>query len=87
MLLLHPDGSGEVFILGNDLLKGMQPQKVVPKEVWQGSRLAPGGQYGFALVGTTMAPGFEWAGFELGEREALIEQYPAFAQMIAARAH
>jgi predicted cupin superfamily sugar epimerase len=87
MLLLHPDGSGEVFILGNDLLKGMQPQKVVPKEVWQGSRLTPGGQCGFALVGTTMAPGFEWAGFELGEREALIEQYPAFAQMIAARAH
>jgi predicted cupin superfamily sugar epimerase len=85
MLLLHPDGTGEIFLLGLDLLAGQQPQKVVARNVWQGTRLAPGGAYGFALIGTTMAPGFEWAGFELGEREALIEQYPAFAEMIAAR--
>jgi hypothetical protein len=37
------------------------------------------------LIGTTMAPGFEWTGFELGERDTLIKQYPAFAEMIAAR--
>lgn len=85
MLLLHPDGSAEVFLLGNDLPAGQQPQKVVNRQVWQGTRLAPGGQYGFALIGTTMAPGFEWAGFELGEYEMLVERYPAFADMIAAR--
>lgn len=85
MLLLHPSGSGEVFLLGSDLLAGQQPQKVVARDVWQGTRLAPGGRYGFALIGTTMAPGFEWAGFELGERDALVSQYPAFAERIAAR--
>ncbi len=85
MLLLHPDGSGEVFLLGNDLLAGQQPQKVVSRNIWQGTRLAAGGAHGFALIGTTMAPGFEWAGFELGEREMLVNQYPAFAEMIAAR--
>jgi hypothetical protein len=87
MLLLHSDGAGEVFVLGNDLLNGMRPQKVVPHGVWQGSRLLPNGQHGFALIGTTMAPGFDWAGFELGRREPLVEQYPAFAPLIAARTH
>lgn len=85
MLLLHPDGSGEVFLLGNDLPAGQRPQKVVNRGVWQGTRLAAGGQHGFALIGTTMAPGFEWTGFELGEKDALANQYPAFAEMIAVR--
>lgn len=87
LLLLHPDGSGEVCTLGNDLLKGMRPQKVVPGGAWQGSCLAAGGQYGFALMGTTMAPGFVWTGFELGERASLIKQYPAWKEMIAARTY
>lgn len=85
MLLLQPDGSGEVFVLGNDLLAGQQPQKVVARNVWQGTRLVPGGRYGFALIGTTMAPGFEWAGFELAEQATLLAHYPTFAEMIAAR--
>ena len=85
MLLLHPDGSGEIFLLGNDLEAGMRPQKVVRRGVWQGSRLVPGGTYGFALIGTTMAPGFEWDGFELGDREMLLAEYPGFADEIAAR--
>jgi predicted cupin superfamily sugar epimerase len=85
MLLLQPDGSGELFLLGADLPAGQRPQKVVPRNTWQGTRLASGGQHGFALIGTTMAPGFEWAGFELGERDGLVKQYPAFAHMIAAR--
>ena len=85
MLLLHPDGSGEIFLLGNDLGSGMRPQKVVRRGVWQGSRLVPGGMYGFALIGTTMAPGFEWHGFELGDREMLLDEYQAFADEIADR--
>ncbi|NJN96988.1 MAG: cupin domain-containing protein [Anaerolineales bacterium] len=85
MLLLHPAGSGELFLLGNNLGEGQRPQKVVERDVWQGTRLAPGGQHGFALIGTTMAPGFEWVGFELGERDTLVQQYPDFGDMIAAR--
>ncbi|GAB4428536.1 MAG: cupin domain-containing protein [Anaerolineae bacterium] len=85
MLLLYPNGSGELFLLGNDLAAGQRPQKLAARQVWQGTRLAPGGQHGFALIGTTMAPGFEWAGFELGQRDELIKQYPDFADRIAAR--
>ena len=84
MLLLHPDGSGEIFILGNDLQAGMRPQKVVAKNVWQGSRSIPGGEHGFSLIGTTMAPEFVWQGFELGQQKSLSAQYPAFVEMIAA---
>ncbi|MBI1877511.1 MAG: cupin domain-containing protein, partial [Chloroflexi bacterium] len=34
MLLLHPDGSGEVFWLGNDLRADQRPQKVVARNTW-----------------------------------------------------
>ncbi len=85
MLLLRPDGSGEVFLLGSDLRAGMRPQKVVKRGVWQGSRLAPDGQHGLALLGTTMAPGFDWDSFELGEKNVLLEQYPDYAAKIIQR--
>lgn len=80
MLQLWPDGSGKVAIIGNDLRGGMRPQLVVPQGVWQGSRLRPGGE--FALMGTTMSPGWDAADFELGGRDALIQKFPAFADRI-----
>ena len=43
MLQLRPDGTGEVLILGPDILHGMRPQTVVAGGVWQGSQLAAGG--------------------------------------------
>jgi predicted cupin superfamily sugar epimerase len=85
MLLLNPDGSGEVFTLGQDFGTGMRPQKVVPRNVWQGSRVVPNGAHGFTLVGTTTVPGFHWDGFELGQPAALAAEYPKFAEMIMAR--
>ncbi|MHC4346778.1 MAG: cupin domain-containing protein, partial [Planctomycetota bacterium] len=49
-------------------------QATVPAGTWQGCFLNEGGR--FALMGTTLAPGFESADFELGDREELLEQYP-----------
>ncbi len=86
MLLLYPNGSGEVFTLGNNLQAGMRPQKLVPQYVWQGTKLATPEEHGFALLGTTMSPGFEWDGFELGQYNALVKQYPHFRKLIEARA-
>jgi uncharacterized protein len=74
MLMLEPDGRGHVVRLGIDLASGMRPQVVVPAGVWQGSRLSPGGA--FALMGTTVSPGFDPADFELGSRAALLAAYP-----------
>jgi uncharacterized protein len=81
MLILKPDGSGETLLMGQDIASGMRLQHVVPGGVWQGSRLAPGGK--FALLGTTMAPGFDPTDFELGARKELNARYPAYAKLIA----
>jgi predicted cupin superfamily sugar epimerase len=82
MLLLRPDGTGKVLTLGTAILGGESPQVVVPRGVWQGSRLAEGGR--FALLGTTMAPGFEFSDYETGRRKELLNAFPAHADMIAA---
>jgi predicted cupin superfamily sugar epimerase len=80
MLQLLPDGQGRVITLGQDLPAGQHLQVLVSQGVWQGSLLAPGGT--FALLGTTMAPGFDFADYEAGERDLLRAQYPSFAGWI-----
>lgn len=82
MLQLWPDGSGKILILGSDILNGMQPQAVIPTGVWQGARLLKGGK--FALLGTTVAPGFEFADYESGRKDELIKSYPQFRDLIIA---
>ena len=80
MLQLNPDGMGTQFILGDDIMAGMHPQLVVPKGVWQGSRLVPGGK--FALLGTVVAPGFEFADYHAGRKEELVVRFPQFRDLI-----
>lgn len=74
MLQLHPDGAVEHLVIGTDLRAGQRPQVVVPAGTWQGAALVGGGQ--FALLGTTMAPAFEFEDFELGRRSELMARYP-----------
>jgi len=80
MLQLHPDCSSTVVTLGHDVLKGQELQVVVPRGTWQGSFLNGGGE--FALLGCTVAPGFEYEDYEAGDREALLEQYPDLGELI-----
>jgi predicted cupin superfamily sugar epimerase len=82
LLLLHPDGSGETLVLGRDLAAGQRPQLLVPHGVWQASRPI-GGSEAWTFFGNTLAPGFEYADFEIGYREELQSQYPSFAKAIA----
>jgi predicted cupin superfamily sugar epimerase len=80
MLLLDPDGGSRTIRLGHALDKGELPQFLVPHGWWQGSRLIDGGKY--ALLGCTVAPGFDFADFELGSRKTLQSQFPKAAEMI-----
>lgn len=48
-------------ILGNDLAAGERPQIIVPADAWQSA--ASLGEW--TLVGCTVAPGFEFSGFEM----------------------
>lgn len=82
MLLLHPDGRGETVILGGDVAAGQRPQFRVPRGVWQGARPL-GDEQACTLFGNTMTPGFDYADFEIGYREELQAQYPAFSEEIA----
>src|SRR5258708_27557814 len=84
LLLLYPDGHGEVFVLGPDLEAGQRVQLVVPHGVWQGSRLRSAARGHFALLGTTMAPAYDAADFELGERADLLAHFPGHAELIRA---
>jgi uncharacterized protein len=80
MLLLLPDGTSRTITLGTDLLNGHQPQVVVRGHVWQGCKLGPGGKW--ALIGTTMSPGFDYTDYEHGKHEQLIAQYPGAVELI-----
>jgi len=62
LLLTLSDGETVTDItLGANLANGERPQAVVPADVWQAAR--PLGR--FTLVGCTVAPGFEFASFEM----------------------
>ena len=81
MLQLHPDGSSEVITLGQDIMNGQRIQTSVPRGSWQGCLLSKGGK--FALMGTTTAPGFEFADYEEGGKDKLLEQYPSQRDLIS----
>ncbi len=55
------------IILGQDLLEGQRPQAVIPAGSWQASRSLTS-THGYSLVGTTVAPGFDFRDFELMRR-------------------
>jgi hypothetical protein len=82
MLQLHPDGSHQVLLIGPDLEAGQRPQVIVPRHVWQGARLIPGGRY--ALLGTTVAPAFDYADYEPAPRATLLTTHPAAQALILA---
>jgi predicted cupin superfamily sugar epimerase len=80
MLQLHPDTSTSVITLGQDILAGQQLQVVVPRGTWQGSLLQEGGD--FALLGCTVAPGFDYRDYESGDRDDLLKEYPEHEELI-----
>jgi predicted cupin superfamily sugar epimerase len=75
MLLLHPDGTIARPALGDDLAASERPVVPVPGGVWMGAETL--GEW--TLVGTTMAPPFDGATFELGDPDRLIAEYPEAA--------
>lgn len=80
MLELFADGTSRITTLGPDIRNGMKFQHLVKGGVWQGARLIQGGEY--ALLGTTMAPGFDYADFSKGNAEELVDRYPERSGLI-----
>jgi len=81
-LLIHaifPDGRYSARRLGSDCAAGDLYQVVVSAGCWFGAELA-GKQ--FALVGCTVSPGFDFADFEMADRQQLSACYPQHAELI-----
>ena len=77
---IDPAGALRTTRLGSDPGGGCVFQHVVPAGAWFGAALAEGGR--FALVGCTVAPGFDFADFVLADRSALLASYPAHGDWI-----
>jgi uncharacterized protein len=68
------------ILLGNDPEAGEALQAVVKAGCWFASRVKDGKS--FALVGCTVAPGFDFDDFEMGRREELVREYPQCREVI-----
>ena len=79
-VLLHPGGQIEKIVLGPLLEQGQKVQMTVPAGTWFGGYLKTGA--GFALMGTTVAPGFEFEDFRLGNPEELLVSFPGAKEEI-----
>jgi predicted cupin superfamily sugar epimerase len=69
-------------LLGSDPGAGQSFFCVIKGGNWFASRLAGEGEYG--LVGCTVAPGFDFADFELAKKDELLHQFPDHAALINA---
>ena len=80
LLMLLPDGAGQIVTVGKDLRAGMQPQLFIPGNTFHMARLKPGGN--LALLGSTEWPGVAPADVEQGDPEKLAAAYPAWQEQI-----
>lgn len=84
LLLLRADGTSELVVMGPDVLGGQRPQYTVPAGTWMGARPQRDAADAYTLFGCSLAPGFDYADYEPGYRDALQRAYPAQASRIAA---
>ena len=74
------DGELQITWLGNNLELGEVPQATIPANTWFACKIKNAN--GYALVSCTVAPGFDFADFELANKTQLIEEYPDFKDVI-----
>jgi hypothetical protein len=76
-MILHLLESGGARRL---VVSASAPHAVVPHGTWFAAEPEPGADY--ALVGCTVAPGFEYDDFEQAQRPALLAQFPAQRELV-----
>jgi hypothetical protein len=78
--VIERDGRYIELLLGSDAASGEHFQGVVPAGCWFGLSLRHPNTY--ALVGCTVAPGFDFADFEMAQRDDLTARYPQHRAII-----
>ena len=82
IFVIYPEtGNLEIIKLGSDPDNEETFQAVVPAGTWFGSRPAATSTY--ALVGCTVSPGFDFADFEMADREELLTTFPQHSSLIS----
>jgi predicted cupin superfamily sugar epimerase len=81
IVTLDENGTRVDHLLGRHREAGASLQVMVRKGLWFGAYLEAGDE-DYSLVGCTVAPGFDFADFELGRRNALIDRFPQHAEII-----
>ena len=79
-VLMIEDGELRTVLLGNNLSKGEMPQFTVPARTWFAAKIKSG--TGYSLVSCTVAPGFDFADFELAERAKLSNEFSELKNVI-----
>jgi uncharacterized protein len=82
MFQIDERGRGKIITIGNHIFEDEVPQVIVPHGVWQGTKLKNPTPTSWALLGCTVAPGFELEHFHLKTRAELIRQFPAHSELI-----
>lgn len=78
--VIDAEGKYSRILLGDDPEAGQVLQAVVRAGCWFASHVAD--RKGFAVVGCTVAPGFDFADFEMAKRDELVAGYPEFLPII-----
>lgn len=78
--VLQPNGSLDIIRVGNNIPAGETFQYVVPANCWFASEPAP--ESDFSFVGCTVAPGFDFADFELAKANELVQMFPQHQSII-----
>ena len=78
--VIDPAGKHACVRMGNDPEAGQVFQAVVRAGCWFASHVEDWNSW--ALVGCTVAPGFEFADFEMAKRSELLKQYPRHRELI-----
>lgn len=77
---IKQNGTLLVHKLGNRLDKGEQFHTVIESGSWFGSRcMVP---HSFSLVGCTVAPGFDFQDFKMGDRDEMLKEFPHLESII-----
>ena len=78
--VLEQGASLTVVKLGSNPREGEVFQAVIPAGRWFAAK--PIGTEGFSLTGCTVAPGFDFQDFDMGEADALAKEFPGHAELI-----
>lgn len=82
MFQIDEAGEGKLITIGGDLFNDEIPQLVVPRNIWQGTKLKNPSKDAWALLGCTVSPGFEIQNFHIENKDKLKEIYPKHSDLI-----